>query len=119
LRHWCRCPKTHECHKITFTANETSTLDLSFVRDLVQETYANMGRPSIDPVVFWHRSSLSCFLRIFARNGCYCGMQQIGEVGDGRLRYDLDELLPDHSSLTRLRTRYGLEVFRYFARDHR
>jgi transposase len=33
------------------------TLDLSFVRKFVQETYATMGRPSIDPVVFWHRSN--------------------------------------------------------------
>ncbi len=30
------------------------------------------------------------------------------------LGYDLDELLPDHSSLTRIRTRYGVEVFRRF-----
>ena len=29
------------------------TLDLSFVRDLVQETYAPSGRPSIDPEVFF------------------------------------------------------------------
>src|SRR5256884_1793387 len=29
------------------------TLDLSFVRDLVKETYAHAGRPSIDPVVFF------------------------------------------------------------------
>ena len=28
--------------------------------------------------------------------------------------YDLDEPLPDHSSLTRIRTRYGLAVFRRF-----
>jgi hypothetical protein len=28
--------------------------------------------------------------------------------------YDLDESLPDHSSLTRIRTRYGVEVFRRF-----
>lgn len=27
------------------------TLDLSFVRDLVRETYAGRGHPSIDPVV--------------------------------------------------------------------
>lgn len=30
------------------------------------------------------------------------------------LGYNLDEPLPDHSSLTRIRTRYGLEVFRRF-----
>src|SRR5215472_10933847 len=29
------------------------TLDLSFVRQFVQETYASKGRPSIDPVVFF------------------------------------------------------------------
>jgi hypothetical protein len=30
------------------------------------------------------------------------------------LGYNLDEPLPDHSSLTRIRTRYGLAVFRWF-----
>lgn len=29
------------------------TLDLSFVREFVQGTYAQGGRPSIDPVVFF------------------------------------------------------------------
>ncbi len=29
------------------------TLDLSFVRDLVRSSYAEEGRPSIDPVVFF------------------------------------------------------------------
>jgi transposase len=28
-------------------------LDLSFVREFVQQTYAGSGRPSIDPVVFF------------------------------------------------------------------
>ncbi len=31
------------------------TLNLSFVREFVQQTYACKGRSSIDPVVFWHR----------------------------------------------------------------
>ena len=31
------------------------TLNLSFVREFVQEAYAGGGRPSIDPIVFWHR----------------------------------------------------------------
>src|SRR5579864_4919467 len=30
------------------------------------------------------------------------------------LYYDLNEPLPDHSSLTRIRTRYGVDVFRRF-----
>ncbi len=28
-------------------------LDLSFVRKFVQQTYASLGRPSIDPIVFF------------------------------------------------------------------
>ena len=28
-------------------------LDVSFVRDLVRDTYAAIGRPSVDPVVFF------------------------------------------------------------------
>jgi transposase len=28
-------------------------LDLSFVREFVQETYASAGRPSINPIVFF------------------------------------------------------------------
>ena len=30
-----------------------ATLDLSFVRELVGDRYAPVGRPSIDPVVFF------------------------------------------------------------------
>ncbi len=42
------------------------TLDLSFVREFVHESYAGGGRPSIDPVVFWHRCNWSCFLKGYA-----------------------------------------------------
>jgi hypothetical protein len=31
------------------------SLDLSLIREFVQETYARKDRPSIDPIVFWHR----------------------------------------------------------------
>jgi hypothetical protein len=34
------------------------TLDLGFVRDLVREAYADIGRPSIDPVVFFKLQSI-------------------------------------------------------------
>ena len=40
-------PATH------FYRHLDRVLDLSFVRDLVKETYAERGRPSIDPVVFF------------------------------------------------------------------
>jgi hypothetical protein len=59
------------------------TLDLTFVREFVQQSYAGGGRPSIDPVVFWHRCNSSCFLKIFAPNACSCVTQLIASACDG------------------------------------
>jgi hypothetical protein len=41
-------------------------------------------------------------------------MQQIGRAVLWYIGYDLGEPLPDHSSLTRIRERYGVEVFHRF-----
>ena len=89
------------------------TLDLSFVRGFVQETYAGGGRPSIDPVVFF-KLQLTMFFE-----GIRSERQLMRHAAD-RLSvrwyvgYDLNEPLPDHSSLTRIRERYGVDVFRRF-----
>src|SRR2546428_11900447 len=89
------------------------TLDLSFVREFVQETYAGGGRPSIDPVVFFKLQLVMFF------EGIRSERQLMGHAAD-RLSvrwyvgYDLNEPLPDHSSLTRIRERYGVDVFRRF-----
>jgi transposase len=88
-------------------------LDLAFVRDLVQESYAACGRPSVDPVVFFKLQLVMFF------EGVRSERLLLRTVAD-RLSvrwyvgYNLDEPLPDHSSLTRIRTRYGLAVFRRF-----
>src|SRR3954447_24950226 len=88
-------------------------LDLSFVRDLVEDCYASSGRPSVDPVVFFRLQLVMFFENIRSE-------RQLMEVGADRLsirwflEYDLHEPLPDHSSLTRIRERYGLEIFRRF-----
>ena len=39
--------------KDNFFRQVEQTIDLSFVRDLAGEFYSNIGRPSIDPVVFF------------------------------------------------------------------
>src|SRR5215472_11148756 len=89
------------------------TLDLSFVREFVQQTYAAIGRPSIDPVVFFKLQLVMFF------EGIRSERQLMRHAAD-RLSvrwyvgYDLNEPLPDHSSLTRTRERYGVEVFRRF-----
>src|SRR3954451_4294323 len=88
-------------------------LDLGFVRDLVHEAYADAGRPSIDPVVFFKLQLVLFF------EGLRSERQLMRVVADRLslrwyLGYDLTEPLPDHSSLTRIRERYGLAVFRRF-----
>ena len=89
------------------------TFDLSFVRNLVQAHYANGGRPSIDPVVFFKLQLVLFFEGLRSE-------RQLMAVAADRLSirwylgYDLDESLPDHSSLTRIRQRFGLTVFRQF-----
>src|SRR5438105_6409289 len=89
------------------------TLDLSFVREFVQETYAGGGRPSIDPVVFFKLQLVMFFEGIRSERQL---MQQAADRLSIRwyLGYDLNEPLPDHSSLTRIRERYGVDVFHRF-----
>lgn len=88
-------------------------LDLSFVRELVQETYAALGRPSIDPEVFFKLQLVMFFEDIRSERLL---MRLVADRLSVRwyLGYDLDEPLPEHSSLSRIRTRYGLAVFRRF-----
>jgi transposase len=88
-------------------------LDLSFVRELVQDTYAARGRPSIDPVVFFRLQLVMFFEGIRSERLL---MRLVADKLSVRwfLGYDLNEALPDHSSLTRIRTRYGLRVFHRF-----
>jgi transposase len=88
-------------------------LDLSFVRELVADRYAAVGRHSVDPVVFFRLQLVMFFEGIRSE-------RELMKMASDRLSvrwylgYDLHEPLPDHSSLTRIRERYGLETFRGF-----
>jgi transposase len=89
-------------------------LDLTFVRDLVQDRYAaGVGRPSVDPVVFFKLQLVMFFEGVRSERLL---MRTVADRLSVRwyLGYNLDDPLPDHSSLTRIRTRYGLAVFRRF-----
>src|SRR5918994_5705246 len=88
-------------------------LDLSFVREMVAPLYASGGRAAVDPVVFFKLQLVMFFEDLRSE-------RRLMEVAADRLSlrwylgYDLFEPLPDHSSLTRIRDRYGLETFRRF-----
>jgi len=86
---------------------------ISFVRGLVRPFYASGGRHSVDPVVFFKLQLVIFFEDLRSE-------RQLMRVVADRLSlrwyvgYDLFESLPDHSSVTRIRERYGLEIFRHF-----
>lgn len=88
-------------------------LDLSFVRELVKDCYAPSGRPSVDPEVFFKLELILFFEGLRSE-------RQLMAIAADRLSirwyigYDLNEPLPDHSTLTRIRERYGVEIFQRF-----
>ena len=89
-------------------------LDLSFVRELVEANYApRLRRPSIDPIVFFKLQLIMFFEGIRSERQL---MEQVKVNLAHRwfLGYDLDEAVPDHSSLSKIRDRFGLEVFQQF-----
>jgi transposase len=88
-------------------------LDLTFVRDLVRATYKGSGRPSIDPVIFF-KLQLIMFFEGIRSERHLIEIASLHLAHRWYLGYALDEALPDHSSLTRIRARYGLAAFRRF-----
>src|SRR5829696_1326632 len=91
-------------------------LDLSFVRAWTQELYADRGRPSIDPVVFF-KLQLILFFEGNRSERQLIATASLNLAHRWYLGYALDEDLPDHSSLTRIRQRLGVAIFeRFFER---
>jgi transposase len=89
------------------------TLDLSFVRDRVADRYAEAGRPSIDPVVFFKLQLVMSFEGIRSERKLI-ELASLNLAHRWYLGYNLDEPLPDHSSLSKIRTRLGLSIVRRF-----
>ena len=91
-------------------------LDLSWLRDEVRDLYdEQQGRPSIDP---------EAAVRLMLA-GLFCGVTsdrklmleaQVNLAIRWFAGYRLHESLPDHSSLTRIRQRWGSERFKHIFR---
>lgn len=88
-------------------------IDLSFVRDLVRHLYADFGRPSVDPVVFF-KLQLIAFFEGIRSERLLMETVSLNLAHRWFIGYDLDEIVPDHSSLSKIRERYGMEVFQKF-----
>lgn len=88
-------------------------VDLNFVRDLVKDFYSDIGRPSIDPVVYFKLQLIMFFENIRSERKLMETVT-LNLAHRWYLGYDLDQKLPHHSSLTKIRQRYGTVVFQKF-----
>jgi transposase len=87
-------------------------LDLSWLRDEVRESYCEEnGRPSIDPESAV-RLMLAGFFEGIVHDRKLMRQAQVNLAIRWFAGYRLDEKLPDHSSLTRIRQRWGPERFK-------
>jgi transposase len=96
-----------------FYRHPETKLDLRFVWDWARELYADRGRPSIDPVVFFKLQLLMFFEGIRSERKLI-ETASLNLAHRWYLGYALDEALPDHSSLTRIRQRLGVRIFERF-----
>jgi transposase len=85
-------------------------LDLSFVAPAVQHCYGKSGNVSVDPQVIMKMMLLLFYYNIPSEREL---MEQIPERLDFLwfLGYDLDSVIPNHSVLSKARSRWGSEVF--------
>jgi transposase len=89
-------------------------LDLNFVRELVKDKYCWWnGRPSIDPVVFF-KLQLIMFFEGIRSERQLMEMVNLNLAYRWYIGYDLNEKVPNHSALSKIRDRYGFEVFQKF-----
>ena len=87
------------------------TVDLTFIKSKTRFCYASkMGRPSLDPVVFFKIVIVGYIENI-------CSDRALERMINNRLDlrffidYDLDEKVPDHSTICKTRQRIPTEVF--------
>jgi hypothetical protein len=99
--------------KANFYRRQEGWIDLSFVRKLVLDRYASVGRTSIDPVVFF-RLQLVMFFEGIRSERQLIATASLNLAHRWYLGYALDENLTDHSSLTRIRQRLCVDVFSRF-----
>src|SRR5919206_887153 len=90
-----------------------AALDLSCVREWVADRYGARGRPSIDPVVFF-KLQLVMFFEGIRSERRLIETASLHLAHRWYLGYGLEEPLPEHSSLTRIRQRLGLAIFQRF-----
>src|SRR5271170_3487617 len=98
-------------HHDHFLRKVDRVLESAFVRDLTAACYAaGRGRPSIDPEVYF-RMLLVAFLYDIRSDRQLCEDVYYNLAYRWFCRLSLQDRVPDHSSLSRIRDRYGEDIF--------
>lgn len=99
-------PQNHLLRKID------KVLDFEFVREMTEHLYCvDNGRPSVDPVLFF-RIYLIIFLYGIESDRQACDEICYNLSYRWFCRLSLEDSVPDHSSLTKIRDRLGEETFK-------
>ena len=98
-------PKDHLLRRVD------RVIKLDFIYGLTADLYCrDNGRNSIDPVLFF-RMQLVRFLYGIESDRRLCEEIHLNLAYRWFCRLDLTDAVPDHSSLTRIRDRFGVEIF--------
>src|SRR5918912_2436659 len=90
-----------------------AVVDFSFVRRLTARFYSHTGKPSIDPVVLF-KMALIGYLYGITSERRLADELRLNLAFMWFIGYDLDEMPPDHSVLSKARRRFGVTVYQAF-----
>lgn len=88
-------------------------IDFSFIYPLAKPYYSYTGQPSVDPIVIF-KTLLIGYLYGITSERRLMNEIQVNLAYRWFVGYDLDETIPDHSVLTKARSRFGMDVFEEF-----
>lgn len=108
--HFSLADRVPEDHLLRWIDRE---VDFSFVYQLARPYYSDTGAPSVDPVVIL-KMSLIGYLYGIASERKLAEDVRLNMAYLWFLGYDLDELPPDHSILSKARRRFGPTVYQQF-----
>ena len=100
-------PQNHLLRQIS------TAVDFSFVYPLAKSHYSHTGQPSVDPVVIFKTMLIGYLYGITSERRLMSEIQ-VNLAYRWFLGYDFDEFIPDHSVLTKARSRFGMDVFEKF-----
>ncbi len=102
-----RVPEDHLLRRVA------AVVDFAFVRRLTARFYSHTGQPGVDPAVLFKLALLGWLYGITSErrlaDECRLNLAFLWFLG-----YDLDERPPDHSVLSKARSRFGVTTYQAF-----